>query len=95
MKLPSVLSVLLVLVTGCGTPKVWHQPSKAPADAYRDLNDCKAQARAALDPHGMAGFMPLLGQPDLESFVRDCMRAKGYVPTAANTITNATAWPKP
>jgi len=79
----------LLIFSGCSIvkPQVWYQPGKTPAEAYHDLTTCKTQARTALDPHGMSGFMPAFSKPDVNGYVRDCMKAKGWFPTSAKTIT--------
>jgi hypothetical protein len=76
----------LAIICGCVTPQIWYQSGKTSAQAYQDLTDCKEKARAALDPHGVGGFMPLIAKPDLNGYVRDCMRARGWVATPANSV---------
>lgn len=87
------LLLLPILMCGCAH-KVWYQPGKTPAQAYQDLTDCKREAKQTLDPHGTAGFMPLLREPDTAGYIKDAMRGKGYVPTPANAVTNATQYPR-
>lgn len=46
---PSTIIGLLFL-TGCSSPKVWYQPGKTPADAARQLNDCREKAVKVITP---------------------------------------------
>lgn len=53
MKLPAIiypLSTIILLLSGCGTPKVWYQPGKTPQEAARQLNDCRAKAVKVITP---------------------------------------------
>lgn len=80
-KLPIVLSVALVLFTGCAS-QVWYQPGKSAAETYQALADAKARAHRDLDPHGVSVFAPRWGRgnPEIEEFVSDSMRAQGWTP---------------
>lgn len=96
MKLPFVLSVLLVLLTGCSTPKVWYQPGKTPADAHRALAGCQLKA-TQLDNRS-TGYGPLLyrmqNEGKQEDFIRDCMKGEGWQLISRNLLTNGTAYPE-
>jgi len=97
MKTLSVLFVLSVLfLTGCGTPKVWYQAGKTPAEAHRDLARCRLEAQP-LD-NKLTTFAPLLYRLQNEGgkhdFIRNCMGAEGWILTPRNQVPNGIAYPE-
>lgn len=102
--IPTILLVLLL--TGCSTPKVWYQSGVSADQTRRDL----ARARLASDLHSPAGrnlFIPGEGaggallwnssqqNGQRKAIVRDAMIAAGYQIVPANTISNSTQYPHP
>jgi hypothetical protein len=88
---------LILLVAGCAAPKVWYQPDRTAADAWRDFGDCKMQAARApyatsANMNGIGAFMSAsIAQGD---FLNACMLGKGYRQVRANSVTNGTDFPK-
>lgn len=92
-----LLPLVVVVVAGCGSPRVWYQPDRDSAQAWQDFGDCKIQsARApyAESPNmsGLGAYMSTsIAQGD---FLSSCMLSKGYRQVRANTVTNYMDFPK-
>lgn len=90
------LFLSLGLLAGCATTsRVWYQSGKTSAQAYQDMIDCRAEAHNKLDPYGISGFQPHwgFGNPTLDNYTVDCMRAKGYELVDPGKIPSGSHYP--
>ena len=95
MKTLPFLLLLASLFTGCGTPKVWYQPGKTPAEAHQQLARCRVEAAKVNNPLAMLnGWFWLANEGNKGALIQDCMCGEGWLPTPRDSITNGTAYPE-
>jgi uncharacterized lipoprotein YajG len=76
-------SLALILLAGCDTPKVWFQAGSSHADMQRDLAACHDEAvrnndRLAPAKRGFFNSNNANRDEYLNTFINNCMIAKGY-----------------
>lgn len=93
MKTPFVILLTIICLTGCSTT-VWYQSSADPEQTRRDLARCHMDADTKFKFMPFNSFGAMASTITKGDYVKNCMLEKGYVPTPANQVSNAAAYPK-
>jgi hypothetical protein len=76
----ALLVALLLLLVGCGSPRVWYSPGKSFNDTTRQLASCRKEAATINNPLGAINLaFHLANNANKEDYIKNCMLEKGFI----------------
>jgi hypothetical protein len=76
-----------IILTGCGTPKVWYSSEKSFQQTRQDLAACRAEADRITNPLAPLNLsFSNANEDNKKDFINNCMIAKGYSLVETNSL---------